>query len=180
MIINYTVYHTTVFLLGLSHNSWRLQAWRRKQTEASKRKHTMSRPHTYVHVTQTTHHPAHSYKIILHHPPTKWQGHLHEHVHSYCRNTEASFQVHAIEGSGLSITQAISPNQNVTNNIPSEKPQELWPCLAHKLKAQQRTTNKSRRFPTKPSEWATAPPHQWWEASAVIKRGKWQSPECWV
>ena len=38
-----------------------------------------------------------------------------------------------IQGFGLPVNRVASANQKVTNKIPSEKPEELPPCLAHKL-----------------------------------------------
>ena len=48
--------------------------------------------------------------------------------------------VAVVEVSRLPITRATSANQNVTNIIPCEKPEEWPPCLAHKQKLSNRAT----------------------------------------
>lgn len=47
--------------------------------------------------------------------------------------------IEAAEGSGLPITQAASANQDVTNDILREKPEDWRPCSPHKLKHSNRT-----------------------------------------
>ena len=39
-----------------------------------------------------------------------------------------------MESSGLPVTPASSADQNVTDYISCEKPEERWPCVTHKLK----------------------------------------------
>ena len=39
-----------------------------------------------------------------------------------------------VQGSGMTLTRTASANQNASNNIPREKPEDLRPCLIHKLK----------------------------------------------
>ena len=54
------------------------------------------------------------------------------------------FQVRPlIKGSGLLITRAASANQNVTNNIPSEKLGKWAPCSRRQLKQRNRATTTS-------------------------------------
>ena len=53
-----------------------------------------------------------------------------------------------IAGLGLPITRVVSANQNATNNIPREKPEEWWLGMTNKLKHSNRT--KDRWFPVKP------------------------------
>ena len=73
------------------------------------------------------------------------------------------------EGSGLPITRAASANQNVTNSIPCEKPEEWPPCLPHSLA----TVWKARAMRTKPSKSVIALVYWWREISVAIKRGEW-------
>ena len=48
--------------------------------------------------------------------------------------------IEATEGSGLPITQAVSANQDVTNDILHEKPEDWRPCSPDKLKHSNRTS----------------------------------------
>ena len=62
------------------------------------------------------------------------------------RNIEQKSSLVHVQGSGLSIIRAPTANQNVTNNIPREKPKERPPCLTHKLILKHRNRRKAGGF----------------------------------
>ena len=56
------------------------------------------------------------------------------------------FRCETLEISGLPILRAASANQNVTNNIPREKPEERPPCLADTHKKNERVMDSEQNF----------------------------------